>query len=56
MLVTPDDRRLHQDMLIPPGKDRGAQSGQIVVVEITDQPTAQRGPIGRSARACSANA
>ncbi|HEV7491708.1 MAG TPA: RNB domain-containing ribonuclease, partial [Rhodanobacteraceae bacterium] len=47
VLVTPDDRRLHQDVLITPGKDRGARSGQIVVVEITDQPTAQRGPVGR---------
>jgi ribonuclease R len=47
VLVTPDDRRLHQDILITPGKDRGARSGQIVVVEITDQPTAYRGPMGR---------
>ena len=47
VLVTPDDRRLHQDVLITPGKDRGARSGQIVVVEITDQPTAHRGPVGR---------
>ena len=47
VLVTPDDRRLHQDVLITPGKDRGARSGQIVVAEITDQPTAQRGPVGR---------
>ncbi len=47
VLVTPDDRRLHQDILIAPGKERGARSGQIVVVEITDQPTAYRGPMGR---------
>jgi ribonuclease R len=47
VLVKPDDRRLHQDILITPGKDRGARSGQIVVVEITDQPTSQRGPMGR---------
>jgi len=47
VLVTPDDRRLHQDVMIAPGKDRGARSGQIVVVEITDQPTAHRGPMGR---------
>ena len=46
VLVTPDDRRLHQDILIPPGKDRGAHSGQIVIAEITQPPTAQRGPIG----------
>ena len=46
VLVAPDDRRLHQQILIPPGKDRGARSGQIVVAEITQPPTAQRGPIG----------
>ena len=46
VVVTPDDRRLHQDILIPPGKERGAHSGQIVVAEITQPPTAQRGPIG----------
>ncbi|EIL89080.1 RNase R [Rhodanobacter fulvus Jip2] len=45
-LVTPDDRRLHLDVLIKPGEDQGAQSGQIVVAEITDPPTAQRGPMG----------
>jgi len=47
MLVTPDDRRLHQDVLIAPGKERGARAGQIVVAEITEPPTAQRGPLGR---------
>ena len=47
VLVTPDDRRLQQDILITPGNDRGAHSGQIVIVEITDQPTAQRGPMGK---------
>jgi len=47
VLVTPDDRRLHQDILIAPGKDRGARAGQIVIAEITDPPTVQRGPMGR---------
>jgi ribonuclease R len=47
VLDVPDDRRLHQQIMIAPGKDRGARSGQIVVVEITDQPTAYRGPMGR---------
>ncbi|MGA9342197.1 MAG: ribonuclease R [Rhodanobacteraceae bacterium] len=46
-LVTPDDRRLHQDVLIPPGAEHGAHAGQIVITEITEQPTNQRGPIGR---------
>ena len=45
-LVVPDDRRLHQDIMIAPGQERGAQSGQIVVAEITDPPTGYRGPLG----------
>nr|WP_284332905.1 ribonuclease R [Dyella flagellata] len=45
-LVVPDDRRLHQDVMIPPGQERGARSGQIVVAEITDPPTPYRGPLG----------
>ncbi len=45
-VVVPDDRRLHQDVLIPPDKVGKARSGQIVVVEISEPPTAQRGPIG----------
>jgi ribonuclease R len=45
-LVVPDDRRLHQDVMIVPGQERGARSGQIVVAEITDPPTPYRGPLG----------
>jgi ribonuclease R len=47
VLVTPDDRRLHQDVLIPPAARAGARAGQIVIAEITDPPTSKRGPIGR---------
>lgn len=47
VLVAPDDRRLHQNVLIPPGKEQGARSGQIVVAEITEPPSSYRGPIGR---------
>jgi ribonuclease R len=45
-VVTPDDRRQNLDVLIPPDQTQGAKSGQIVVVEITSPPSAQRGPIG----------
>jgi ribonuclease R len=45
-LVAPDDRRLNQDVMIKPGQEQGASSGQIVVVEITDPPTPHRGPMG----------
>jgi len=46
-VVVPDDKRLHQDILIPADKTRDAKSGQIVVAEITDPPSAHRGPIGQ---------
>jgi ribonuclease R len=46
VVVDPDDRRL-QDMLIPPDERNGARAGQIVIAEITEPPTSQRGPIGR---------
>ena len=45
-LVAPDDRRLHQDVMIPPSETQGARAGQIVVAEITDPPTPHRGPLG----------
>jgi ribonuclease R len=45
-VVTPDDRRLHQDVLIAPDQTQGARSGQIVVAEITAPPTTNRGPLG----------
>ncbi len=47
VVVDPDDRRLHQDVLIPPDARNGAHAGQIVIAEITEPPTSQRGPIGR---------
>ncbi|MBN8481383.1 MAG: ribonuclease R [Xanthomonadales bacterium] len=46
-LVVPDDRRLHQDVLIRPGESKDARAGQIVIAEISDPPTAYRGPMGR---------
>ena len=46
-LVAPDDRRVHQDILIRPGDDQGARAGQIVIAEISDPPTQHRGPMGR---------
>ncbi|MDE1898000.1 MAG: ribonuclease R [Xanthomonadaceae bacterium] len=46
-VVVPDDRRIHQHLLIPPGGGHALRSGQIVVAEITDPPSAGRGPLGR---------
>lgn len=37
--VAAENRRINQDILIPPGADLGARSGQFVMVEITEQPT-----------------
>lgn len=45
--VLPDDKRLHQPVLIPAGQDLAARDGQIVIAEITDAPDGARGPIGR---------
>jgi ribonuclease R len=45
-MVTPDDRRLHLDIMIPAGKENGARSGQIVIAEITSPPSGHRGPLG----------
>ncbi len=45
--VAPEDRRITQDVLIPPGEEGGAREGQIVVAEITQPPTRRTGPVGR---------
>ncbi len=45
--VLPDDKRLHQPVLIPAGQDLAARDGQIVIAEITDAPDGAHGPIGR---------
>ncbi len=37
--VAAENRRINQDILIPPGADLGAKNGQFVMVEITEQPT-----------------
>ncbi|MBK5966359.1 ribonuclease R [Thiocystis minor] len=45
--VMPDKKRLTHDIVIPSDRMEGAQQGQIVVAEITDQPTSRTQPIGR---------
>jgi ribonuclease R len=45
--VVPHDRRVSQDILIPRGEELEAADGQIVVAEITAQPTPRTGPVGR---------
>jgi ribonuclease R len=45
--VSPDNKRLTHDIIIPSDRIGGAEQGQIVVAEITDQPTQRTQPIGR---------
>jgi len=45
--VVPDNKRLTHDIIIPRDCIDSAEQGQIVVAEITDQPTKRTQPIGR---------
>lgn len=45
--VRPENPRITQDIMIPYGAWGGAESGQIVVAEITQQPDKNRLPMGR---------
>lgn len=46
-LVVPDNKRMTHEVIIPSDRLLQAQRGQIVVAEITDQPTQRTPPIGR---------
>ena len=46
MIVVPENRRLSQDILIAPGGKK-PQAGQVVTVELVEQPTKYAQPIGR---------
>ena len=45
--VTPDNKRLPMDIAVPPGEDNGARHGQIVSVEIIEQPSKRLPPVAR---------
>ena len=45
--IEPDDKRVSQDILIPPGAVGDARHGQMVVAAITQQPTARQRALGR---------
>ncbi|MFO1205127.1 MAG: ribonuclease R [Burkholderiales bacterium] len=47
LFVVPEDRRIAQDILIPPRDAGNAVPGQIVTVEIIGQPSFHTQPIGR---------
>jgi len=47
--VTPFDRRVLMDIIVPPGQEGGASPGEMVTVELTRWPTPARGATGRVA-------
>ena len=47
VLVAAEDKRISLDILIPPGQDMKAQAGQVVMVELIEQPSAYAQPIGK---------
>ncbi|MFM9834628.1 MAG: ribonuclease R [Methylophilaceae bacterium] len=46
-IVAAEDKRINQDILIPYHLDMGAKVGQVVMVEITEQPSAHAHPMGK---------
>ena len=46
-IVVPEDQRIQQDILVPPGAALTAEPGQVVVVEILQQPQRYVQPVGR---------
>ncbi len=45
--VVPDNKKIHQHVVIPKEDLKGAKKGQIVVAEIVKQPTQHSQPVGR---------
>ena len=45
--VVAENRRITQDILVAPGESGGANSGQVVILEILQQPSKHAQPIGR---------
>jgi ribonuclease R len=46
-IVVPEDQRIQHDILVPPGAALNAEPGQVVVVEILQQPQRYVQPVGR---------
>ena len=49
LYLVPEDRRIAQDILVPPADAGGAKAGQVVTVELVVQPSRQSQPVGRVA-------
>ena len=46
-VVVPENRRINQDILVAPDKKSKVKAGQVVMVEIIEQPNRHSKPIGR---------
>jgi len=46
-IVAAEDKRVNKDILIPYHLDMGAKSGQVVMVELTEQPSSHAQPMGK---------
>ncbi len=46
-IVAAEDKRISQDILVPYHMDMGAKVGQVVEVELTEQPSSHAYPMGR---------
>jgi ribonuclease R len=49
MFLAPEDRRIAQDVLVPPAEAGRAKPGEVVTVELVAQPSKHAQPIGRVA-------
>jgi ribonuclease R len=49
MFLVPEDRRIAQDILVPPKEAGRAKAGEVVTVELVAQPSKHAQPIGRVA-------
>jgi len=47
LVLAPEDRRMAQDILVPPDGAGGARAGQVVTVELVSQPSKHAQPVGR---------
>src|SRR5512134_1022034 len=47
LFVAPEDRRIAQDILVPPADTGRAKAGQVVSVELVAHPSKQAKPVGR---------
>lgn len=45
--IIPDNKRINQDIMVPPDGRGEARAGQIVIVELIEQPSSQNRPLGR---------